>query len=95
MEKVIIPSGPHEALNASKLQDEFVPVWTAAGAPPEAAMYGGMGVRQQNDYYFTPAAVALVLAGLLLVQYGAVDCEEPDVTKLATLVKNSDAAVRQ
>lgn len=90
--KIVIASGAHEAITASRLQDEFVEIWMAAGAPPEAVMYGGMGVRQENDHYFTPAAAAL--AGALLARYGAVDCDEPDVTGLAILVKNSGARVR-
>jgi len=70
-----------------RLQDEFAKIFMLKGAPAAAVMYGAMKVRDRGNYYFTPAAAAF--AGNLLHSYGAVDCEEPDVRSLATLVKNS------
>jgi hypothetical protein len=70
----------------SAIQDAFANVWIAAGAPPDAAMYGGKSARD-NRCFFTPGAVTL--ARPLLLSFGAVDCPEPDVRTLIVLVRNS------
>jgi hypothetical protein len=69
----------------SVIQDAFANVWIAAGAPPDAAMYGGK-LPQDNCCFFTPAAVTL--ARPLLLSFGAVDCPSPDIRTLNVLVKN-------
>ncbi len=75
-----VASGKH-----IQLQNQFSKVWMAIGAPPEAAMYGSMEVGKLH-YYFTPHAAQI--ADPLLKMYSAVECEEPDLEKLAVLVKN-------
>ena len=70
------------------LQNAFASLWMAAGAPPDAAMYGAKSVRD-GRCFFTPAAGKL--AGPLLQNYGAVDCAEPDLRALIVLVKNEGA----
>jgi hypothetical protein len=69
----------------SAIQDAFAKLWLAAGAPPDAAMYGGK-LPRDNDCFFTPAAVTL--ARPLLLSLGAVNCAPPDVRTLNVLVRN-------
>jgi hypothetical protein len=72
------------------LQNAFVAVWTAAGAPPSAAMYGDKDISDGlYRFYFTPAAVMLTLD--LLERFGAVDCPEPELRQLAVHVKSPGA----
>jgi hypothetical protein len=71
-----------------ELQEAFEKIWIAAGAPPDAAMYGGESARD-NRCFFTPAAVTL--AQPLLSKWGAVNCPPPDTRKLIVLVRNQGA----
>lgn len=73
------------------LQNAFARVWMAAGAPPDAVMYGGRSARD-NRCFFTSAAV--VVARPLLLSSGGVDCLEADTRNLIVLVKNEGAPAR-
>lgn len=87
--KVTFTSGDIAANRHNLLHERFAAVWSAAGAPPAAIMYGPLQSRDRNNYYFTPRAAEVAAA--LLQSYGAVDCSEPDTRSLAVLVKNSGA----
>ncbi len=75
--------------NGSKLQDEFVKIFIAAGAPTNATMYGNKSIIEENSYWFSPGAVEI--ASPLLELFGAKECEAPDIQRLALLVRNSGA----
>ena len=75
------------------LQDEFAVVFTAAGLPPEAVMYRDNETPGAGDFYFSPRAAEI--AAVLLAAYGAVECEPPDLQRLAVLVRNEGAPLRR
>ena len=81
---------PQEAAagRLSQIQEAFAKVWIAAGAPPDAAMYGSESVRDHRCF-FTPGAASLAPA--LLLSFGAVDCAEPDIRNLPVLLRNAGA----
>lgn len=84
----VVFSPSEAAASQDALQEAFARVWMAAGAPPDAVMYGGYSVRD-NRCYFTPAAVTL--ARPLLLSFAAVDCPAPDTQRLTVLVRNQGA----
>ena len=75
------------------LQDEFSAVWTAAGAPPDAAMLAGKQDDKGEAIYLTGPAAKL--AGHLLAKYGGEQCLKPTSVELSLLVGRAGFDVLQ
>ena len=69
---------------ASKLEHEFKVRKSEHGDPPGAVMYDTDRSSRGVNCYFTPKAVEIAFT--LLEQWGAEDCEEPNVGQLNALV---------
>lgn len=74
----------HEAL-----QDAFEEVFMATGGPKNAAMFGGVLLADEFEYYFSPEAARIFQ--VQLSKFGANSCQAPFREDVSLLVGHSDA----
>jgi len=69
-----------------KLQMAFTNIMLESGAPAGVAMYGYKDSQKPNHFFFTPDAVRI--ADPILEEFGAIECDEPDISNLSVVSRS-------
>ncbi len=86
--KVTLSVSDVAAGRAITLQNRFIELFAAAGAPKDAGMFESNDVML-NDYYFSPGAVAFALA--LIEAHSGETCGAPARSEVRILAANTGA----
>jgi hypothetical protein len=71
----------------TKLQLQFEAIYSDAGAPPEAAMFGNL-ITGEDDHVFFFSPVATEIARDMLSTFSSEECAAPDPHSVYRLVGN-------
>ena len=88
--KVVMSNDDIVSRKHIRLQDTFENLFSAAGAPRNAAMFANRDMARGDWFFFSPGAMNI--ASALVLSHGAVECPSPRRSAVSLLVGHPGCA---